>query len=122
MDPDIICAELQLEAKHKWKSGAQRKTPNGELLNGIYPETYCSFKLAHEPQVELTDLMTGMNARLKAHKELLESIRASGGELEYFIGMYFDECSGEVFDYQVLGELAELKINLALDLYGAKDS
>ena len=121
MDPEIICAELHLNAKHKWKSGEPRKTPAGDLLKGTYPETYCSFKLSHEPQVELIDLIAGMNAKLRTHKEFLESVCASGGQLEYFIAMYFNECAGDVFDYQVLGEMADLKINLALDLYGAKE-
>ena len=121
MDPNIICEQLGLDAKHKWKCGDQRRTPKGDMLNGKYQETYCNFQLAHKSDVALLYLISDTNLKLKNHADFLENLRSSGGVLEYFVGMYFDKCSGEIFDFKILGELAELKIDLSLDLYGSKE-
>ncbi len=119
IDPDDICKKLNLNVKRKWRVGDQKKTPKGNVLTGVHDHSYCVFELNYEnKKIDLIDYLKFWNKKLIMHKDLLNQIHATGGKLEYFIGWFSDENSGEEFDVSFLSELAELKIGLAFDFYG----
>lgn len=118
LDPKQICSTLGMDAKYKWKAGAQRKTPKGDLLEGVYTETYCSFEIEHNESIGLVELLRLSNQKLQPHKEFLELIRSTGGDLEYFIGWYSSGNSGEEFTWDLITDLADLQIGLSFDFYG----
>jgi hypothetical protein len=120
MDAEKICLQLGLKAKHKWTAGNQRKTPKGDLLEGTYDESYCSFPLDHDDEAELADLIRSSTQSLKPHEKFLQLISSTGGRLEYFIGWYSDGNSGEEFDADLINQLASLRIGLSFDFYGGK--
>jgi hypothetical protein len=117
MNPDILCKQLRSNTKTKWQAGALRKTPDGESLPGVYSETYCCFELAHPKNVGLSEFLLRNNKKLFRYKDFLHSIRSTGGTLEYFVGWFADKDSGEVFELELLKQLAELGINLSLAVY-----
>jgi hypothetical protein len=117
MNPEHICAELRLKAKHKWKVGDNRKTPKGQSLKGTYETTYCLFDLQHSKKIGLADFLRKYNLKLYRHKEFLNSIRSTGGSLEYFVGWYSDQDSGEIFDLKLLNQLVELGMDLSIAFY-----
>lgn len=117
LDPDDICRKLGMETKTKWKAGAARKTPTGIPLKGVYETTFCSFRLEHSKNIGLADFLKRCNHKLNKYKEFFDSIRSSGGNLEYFIGWFADKDSGETFDLELLQQVAELGIDLALCVY-----
>lgn len=118
MDPNDICKKLNMQATHKWCAGENRRTPKGTSLPGTYDQSYCSFNLDQPKDTELIDFLKHWNNNLFKFKKFLNQIYSSGGRLEYFIGWYSKENSGEEFDVSFLKELVELKINLAIDFYG----
>ncbi len=120
-DPEDICLTLGMDAKHKWKKGEQRRTVSGDVLKGTYHETYCCFEL-EAGNDSLVKALQNMNSKLQLCGLFLREIRETGGGMEYFIGMYFERNTGEVFDCALMGELSELGISLALDLYGESNS
>ena len=118
MNPDDICKKLNMQASHKWCVGEHRRTPKGTSLSGVYNESYCSFSLKHPADLELGGFLRQWNEKLLTFKAFLNQICTSGGRLEYFIGWYSKENSGETFDWTLLEGLVELKIDLAIDFYG----
>lgn len=119
IDPDDLCQKLNLDAKRKWRVGDQKKTPKGNVLKGVYNYSYCVFELNCKCQeIDLIDYLRNWNKKLFIHKALLNQIHDTGGKLEYFIGWFSDENSGEEFNVDFLSELAELKIGLSFDFYG----
>ena len=120
MDAEKICVQLGLEAKHKWTAGSQRKTPKGDLLEGTYDESYCTFPIDHDEETELADLIKSSTQSLKLCENLLQLISSTGGRLEYFIGWYSSGNSGEEFDSDLIAELASLRIGLSFDFYGGQ--
>jgi len=112
-----ICEELGLTPKIKWDVGAQRVTPKGRRLNGVYEETYCSFWLPHENDESLPEFLGKINEQLKSKVKFFDEIILSGGTAEYFIGWYLNENTGDVFNYKFLQEVSKLKISLSFDLY-----
>src|SRR5438094_6352317 len=91
LDADEICDQLGLQAYRKWTVGEQRKTPTGDSLEGNDKLTYCCFHLEGPKRDELCDFLSDWNKKLHPQKAFFERIRSTGGSLEYFIGMYFEE-------------------------------
>ncbi len=117
MDAEEISNRLGLVASRMWTAGSQRKTPTGTPLDGVYTESYCSFRLEPPDKVGLVDFLKSFSEGLYRRKDFFEEIRSTGGRLEYFIGLFFEVNSGVVFDFDLHSKLAELKIDLSLDLY-----
>jgi len=117
LDPDEIARVLGLVATFKHRSGAQRQTPTGTPLEGTYKETYCCFDMKLTEGLLLADALMECNSRLRPHKEFLASLVKTGGRLDYFVGWYVAGISGETFPVRLLSELAELQIDLGLDVY-----
>jgi hypothetical protein len=55
---------------------------------------------------------------LAPHCHFLHGFRSQGGTIELFVGWFLDGPSGDVFDCDLLARLADLKIDLSLDIYG----
>lgn len=114
--PEEICNVLKMEPRYKWAVGAPRETPKGAPLKGIYDSTYCSFRLDHAKEVGLAQFLRQCNKTLGAHRDFFRQIRLTGGSSEYFVGWYSKANSGELFTAELLKELADLQIDLGLDV------
>ncbi len=117
LEANEICEKIGLSAAIIWNVGDQRMTPKGKNLDGVYRETYCSFHLPHESDQYLPELLAETNKQLKNTSSFLNKIISSGGNVEYFIGWYFNKNTGEIFDSELLQELSELGISLSFDFY-----
>lgn len=118
MDPVHISKNLNLTAEQMWKAGNARKTPIGKPLEGVYESSYCTFRLQHAEGIGLTDFLKIKNSELFPNIDFLQSIRSSGGDLEYFVGWFANADSGEVFDLELMNQLVELGISLSVCVYG----
>lgn len=114
---DEICRALGMPADVTWQVGAHRTTPTGRQLPGVYEYSYCVFRFDVPADVSLADFIKAKNASLLARRDFLVDLRKSGGTVEYFVGWYSGANSGELFDWQLLKELADLRVDLALDVY-----
>lgn len=117
MDVGGIITKLNMKPAFSKNIGEQRKTPKGKLLSGIYDSSYVSFKLDEPNITVLSECIAYWNKYLLKYKEFLKEIYSSGGKLEYFIGWYSEGNSGEVFEIDLMKELVDLGINIALDIY-----
>lgn len=118
MMPEEICKVLGMEAHYKWMAGTPRKTKKGTPLEGYYASTYCSFRFDTPENIGLADFLSQCNKTLGVHKDFFRQVRSTGGSLEYLIGWFSEGDSGELFRSELLSELANLQIDLALAVYG----
>lgn len=116
-----IAAKLGRMPKFAHNVGEVRKTPKGDLLTGVYRETYCSFEIGKGEISAIESDIQNLTASLMTIQSQIRSITATGGQLEYFIGCFIEGNSGMIFDAQLLYDLAALKISLGFDLYGDYD-
>jgi hypothetical protein len=88
-------------------------------LEGRWPDTYWTAKLAggEWPQKPLVGAISGVLDQLAAHEDYLHRFRSQGGKIELFIGWFFEGQSGDVFSHHLLARLADLNIDLSLDVY-----
>lgn len=97
--------------------GERRRTPTGAALDGLYKETYCTFKKSKGPDSQLDSELERCNAALSKHKSFLSKIKDSGGRLEYFVGLFLDGNSGFSVTSDEMRQMQELGIDLSLDIY-----
>ena len=116
LTPEQISEELALVSHAGWAAGTPRKLVGG--ATGSQPMTYWSARLDAET-ASLADALQRACGMLRPHKRFLDEILDTGGRLEFFVGWFSGSNSGEVFPRLLLGEIAELGIDLALDVYGA---
>jgi hypothetical protein len=124
MDPTEISSELSLEPTRSWRKGNQRSTSDGYALEGKYDSTYWSYRVEHDSNVPLANFLDVFTSSIANRRDFFRRIRLTGGTVEYFIGWYSGISSGEVFNCNLLGRLADLQIDLSLDVYcsGGVDS
>jgi hypothetical protein len=123
MDLSILPQTLGVVADRLWKLGDTRKAPNGRVQGGNYKYSYCSIDMpAASADVELTALMSKLLGNLELHREFLNRLAADGVKFKFFVGWFSDFNSRDVFDWRLLGRMADLKISLDIDFYGPDDS
>ncbi len=119
MDPAEISSILRLAPSRSWSAGERRTTPSGEPLEGIWPETYWTARVTEGnwPGKDLPTAVAELLDRLELNRSFLTRVRSEGGSAEFFVGWYLEGNSGDVFDCGLLARMADLKINLSLDVY-----
>jgi hypothetical protein len=69
------------------------------------------------PGKSLPSAVAELLDQLAPHASFFHRVRAEGGKVELFIGWFLDGHAGDLFTLDLLGRLADLKINLSLCLY-----
>ena len=92
-------------------------TPAGHPLEGSRKETYWyrDFPLSRDAQ--LGSSIKSLLNRLSNRKNFFKKVRAKGGTVEFFVGWFIKRNSGEILGQDVLKNLSNLQIDLALDVY-----
>lgn len=116
-----ICGQLGLEPKWRHNVGEPRANPKGVLLGGVYDCSYCSFSLTRQDDEELHEMLDRVADDLLQHEDFFHRIRDGGGRTEFFIGWYSSRNTGDTFNNLLLSKLGELRIDLALDVYGESE-
>jgi hypothetical protein len=118
IDPIEVTRELSIEPSRHYKAGDGRATPKGTPLPGYYEHSGWFYRLPQNADASLPMVLREMNQKLSKSYLYLESLESTGGTIEYFIGWFSEFNSGEVFDWRLLKECADLRINLVFDVYG----
>jgi len=117
-----ITAALGMQPRRAWSVGAPRQTAKGEALEGVRKETYWTTRLEDGSSADrdLSDTIAAILDRLEAHRDYLWDLARTGGRSELFIGWFFDDGnSGDVLGHELLGRLANFKLDLSFDVYPA---
>ena len=122
MSPDEISTALGMTPKRAWQVGHERVTPNGMKLEGVYRDTYWSSSGRSGEDSQLLDTMDSDLSQLEGKKAFLDTFVATGGRVTYYISWFAsDRSGGSSLSWSLLEKLAELKIDLALDVYSHRE-
>jgi hypothetical protein len=97
-----------------WARGDQRETPKGTPLPGTYPESYCVFHLGDRDDGELANFLREILAKLEHVAAFTRELRRIGGRVSFHISWSAGD-RGEVFDVELLANMARLGIDLDID-------
>jgi hypothetical protein len=114
-DPEYIVAGLDLPPRRYWKVGDQRTTPNGDLLDGENPTTYCIFDLGDGEDKELSSFLEEILVKLEIHAAFIWQLRRTGGKVSFFVLWTPGDHRGESFDVDLLSSMARIGIDLGIE-------
>jgi hypothetical protein len=114
---ESILTAVGLKARFAYSQGKPRATPTGQLLEGTYPETYCSFPLARKAPGNFVDGIRSLMPTIEGLRNYLKEIKDSGGRSELFVGAFVEGTSGFVLDVNDMSELADMSLNLSVEYY-----
>jgi hypothetical protein len=122
LDPTAISNELGLVPTTSWKVGDPRQTPKGATLEGVRKETYCSFDFGRGEDGELAQCLLEAVGALTPQRIFLREIRSTGGSMYFYVFWYPNGDTGEMFEIDLLMNMADLGIGLGINVYDDRDS
>ena len=125
-DLSFLSVIFSLEQRHGWDAGDERKTPKGTSLVGARSESYWSARITTEEtyseEWQLEDILARSITDVLNHENELAEFFATGGTMNYFIGLYGTRNFGLIFSPELMSKLAKAKVELQLDVYPAKSA
>ncbi len=99
-----------------------RTTQRGKPLKGHYELSYWTASLhkekkLHSEDIFLDDYLSKITNNLSIYSDFFREIESTGGNIEYFIGIYADKNFGLTYPSSLLKSIGKLNIDLALDIY-----
>jgi len=122
INPDAITKKLGLQPFRKWMAGERRSTPRGNTLKGINKETYWVAELHREKyllsrKMVLEDFLAEQLVRFQKMGKYFGHIRKTGGQVEFFVGLFCDKNMGAEVPCLLLAGMGKLGIDLSFDIY-----
>lgn len=116
-----IVREIGMKAEFSHTVGQQRRTPKGRLLEGLYRETYCCFKIKKKGASHLDDDLRPWCDFLEKHAIFLQVFLETGGRLEFYISIFLDGDRGFELDGPMLQRISALGVGLSVEMYRLSD-
>ncbi|URL59854.1 DUF4279 domain-containing protein [Luteibacter flocculans] len=114
-----IVASLSLTPARQWTKGEIRTAPSGRVLDGVWENTYVTFRLMDRQRIGLADALSSCVRQLNHLASALGKLRQSGAKTELFVGWFLDKDSGDALPSNLLAALSNLGLDLSLDVYTA---
>jgi hypothetical protein len=101
--------------------GEQRRTPKGQLLEGVYTQTYCCFELKKKTAGHLDEDLIPWCSFLEERLPFMQELTNSGGRAEFRIGIFLDGDRGFELDNLLVGRIHVLGLGLSIEMYRLSD-
>ena len=88
------------------------------IPNRAYDFSHWSCKLTATDGDDIPTFLGQLVTKLSQHRDYLHELSDGGGEIECFIGIFPDRLCDQLYPHNLLALLADLRINLRLDVYG----
>lgn len=111
MSADDISANLGMAPTTRWDTGSVSDQGHIQRM------TYWTCRL-RQGSGNLAVSLTKLVQDLEPKRQFLREIEATGGRSELFVGVFLDGNAGELLPANLLRTIGELRIDLALDIYG----
>jgi hypothetical protein len=117
---DII-SEIDLPVKFNNSVGQQRRTPNGQPLEGTYQQTYCCFVLKTKTSRHLdTEFASGCEY-LETRASFIQTFLQTGGTLEFYVSIFLDGDRSFELGNLLMRRMCALGVGLSIEMYRLSD-
>lgn len=106
-----------LEPQITHSVGARRLTPAGELLDGFYRTSCCSFDLVVQATGDFTEALAPLLSQLDGKQSIFRQIALTGGRTELYVGVFVEGDSGFTLATDDMRRMAELSLELSVEVY-----
>lgn len=118
LTPSDISDALGLEGHFAHCAGERKTMPDGTVREGAWPDTRWRHSIRHELRGQhFADKVAELVERLLPHRNFLHEMRASGGHAELIVQFLGDGYCGDSIPSEALRKLADLKVDLGLEVY-----
>jgi hypothetical protein len=117
-----IVSRIALPVQFMNSVGEQRRTPKGQLLEGVYPQTYCCFQLKKKAASPLDEDLTPWCTFLEQHLLFMQDLVRSGGRTEFRVGIFLDGDRGFEFGNPLIQRIYALGLGLSIEMYRLGDA
>ncbi|CBL45673.1 Hypothetical protein HDN1F_20900 [gamma proteobacterium HdN1] len=117
-----IVQSMGMTPKFSYSVGSPRATPKGRPLEGVYKNSYCSFTLLEKQGGDFVDGIKKIFVLLESHKEYFRLLTSEGGKTELFVGVFADGTVGFSLGVEEMRALADLSLELSVEVYNEEPS
>jgi len=118
IDPDDITRALKLTPHLSHRVGAERFAPNGRSLGGVYRDSRWSHSATYELHGQwFVESILPLIDHLEEHGDFLRNIRASGGSTDFILAFLGDGHFSDSITAETMTRLANLSIDLGIEVY-----
>ena len=121
LDLSFLSELFSLDRRNGWTAGDERKTPKGTALGGTRSESFWSARVTVDEtsseQWQLEDVLELSIAKVGNLERELAEFYATGGTMNYFVGLYGVRNYGLNLSPNLMSKLAKAKVELQLDIY-----
>jgi hypothetical protein len=114
---ESIIEAIGLRTRFAHSVGRPRVTPTGASLEGIYGETYCTFRLKEKIDGYFVDGIRDLTPVLEKFRIYFKEIRDSGGRAEVYIGVFVEGMSGFTLEANDMLRLTNMSLDLSVEYY-----
>jgi hypothetical protein len=116
-DLSHLTAALGLQPHISWKAGADRVTPRGRKIPGVYESSAWSHSIHIKGKRAFFEEANNIIVKLVPHKKvLLKSVKA-GGIVYIIIELPGDVSIGDTLSWESMKNLSAMRINLGIEVY-----
>ena len=118
MEPAAITKALGMQPHGAYRAGDPRQSHTGVLLGGVYDRSFWRHRFSTPDDIDLPEFLHRIAFSLQPHRTFLRSLRDTGGDLELFVGLFAEGKNiGATISYDLMSILADLGIDVGLDIY-----
>lgn len=114
---ETLTKMLDLKSSVVNSVGSARATPRGNLLGGVYKDTYCSFRMIEKAPGSFTDALATLFVQLKTNEQNFSKILTEGGRSEIYVGVFAESSTGFTVSMDHMRTLADLSLDLSVEVY-----
>jgi hypothetical protein len=124
IDPAELSRQLGFAPQHSWQAGEPRRSPSGEIAEGVYRETYWVGLLPIMPlplpndQLPQTSLFFAL-LKMKRAEAFWKRVADEGGTVECLIEIHRGDSFSLDLSQALLSLLVHLKIALSVEAHSA---
>lgn len=111
IEPDEFTRWLGLEPKNSGADGEAKLEPPG-----VRSENYWEYRFEPPDGIGLCDFLNILTGKLAEHRWVFEKVASTKGHVQLFVGWTADKNGGELLNWQLLQKLAEMRVDLVLDV------
>lgn len=116
-DLSFLSSLLGLSCVRSWVAGTQRQTPRGNLLPGLYRESYWYSDLVFNVEERFNGQFSHAIDILVKANETIREIKDSGGVIELYLQLPGSVNIGDTIDSTLLCRLGEMGVNLSVEVF-----
>ncbi len=119
--PELITQELGLQpTRRPTCKGEAKTTPNGTPREGYWEFSHWWHRFEIIQDGEWVVFPERLVGTLEPHRAFLRRIVGEEDTVECFVGLFTDTNCDQILPFGLMGKLADLRMDLRLDLYGSK--